>query len=319
MPYYLGASHIDWHYDTAPAELKPTIAGAAVELASRDHTLETFVEQLRAIAAAHPALVAEAIAEDGFRAYHVFRAERGVVTELPLDERPEDAIATAIELPLDELITIGDGDDAIEVPLQYGDENELHAMASEAAASITDAASFVAELDVPGHARYLVELARGRATVKKLVFVGERALAERLLRGDYADPPKPRFPREATRKYEVPFYFPEDLLREIQQEASRQDRSMSWIVQKAWILSKTRITSDSREALAGHIRRTTDTTKRKQTLYFPGDMLDALEDQSARLDSSNSFVVQIAYALARTDIRGLPAAAPFDVTEEDLA
>ncbi len=29
-------------------------------------------------------------------------------------------------------------------------------------------------------------------------------------------------------------YFPEDMLREIQDEATRQDRSLSWIVQHAW-------------------------------------------------------------------------------------
>jgi uncharacterized small protein (TIGR04563 family) len=29
-------------------------------------------------------------------------------------------------------------------------------------------------------------------------------------------------------------YFPEDMLKEIQDEAKRQDRSLSWIVQKAW-------------------------------------------------------------------------------------
>lgn len=29
-------------------------------------------------------------------------------------------------------------------------------------------------------------------------------------------------------------YFPEQMLREIKEEASRQDRSLSWIVQKAW-------------------------------------------------------------------------------------
>lgn len=29
-------------------------------------------------------------------------------------------------------------------------------------------------------------------------------------------------------------YFPEDMLKEIQAEAARQDRSLSWIVQKAW-------------------------------------------------------------------------------------
>ena len=29
-------------------------------------------------------------------------------------------------------------------------------------------------------------------------------------------------------------YFPEEMLKEIQDEATRQDRSLSWIVQKAW-------------------------------------------------------------------------------------
>ena len=33
-------------------------------------------------------------------------------------------------------------------------------------------------------------------------------------------------------------YFPEAMLKEIQHEASRQDRSLSWIVQKAWKLSR---------------------------------------------------------------------------------
>lgn len=33
-------------------------------------------------------------------------------------------------------------------------------------------------------------------------------------------------------------YFPADMLKEIQQEAARQDRSMSWIVQKAWIAAR---------------------------------------------------------------------------------
>lgn len=33
-------------------------------------------------------------------------------------------------------------------------------------------------------------------------------------------------------------YFPEDMLEEIQREASRQDRSLSWIVQQAWKLAR---------------------------------------------------------------------------------
>ncbi|MFH1148920.1 MAG: TIGR04563 family protein [Actinomycetota bacterium] len=33
-------------------------------------------------------------------------------------------------------------------------------------------------------------------------------------------------------------YFPEDMLKQIQEEATRQDRSLSWIVQKAWKVAR---------------------------------------------------------------------------------
>jgi uncharacterized small protein (TIGR04563 family) len=33
-------------------------------------------------------------------------------------------------------------------------------------------------------------------------------------------------------------YFPEDMLQEIQKEANRQDRSLSWIVQRAWRVAR---------------------------------------------------------------------------------
>ncbi len=36
-------------------------------------------------------------------------------------------------------------------------------------------------------------------------------------------------------------YFPEDMLKEIQTEATRQDRSLSWIVQKAWKIARREI------------------------------------------------------------------------------
>ena len=36
-------------------------------------------------------------------------------------------------------------------------------------------------------------------------------------------------------------YFPEDMLKEIQAEAARQDRSLSWIVQKAWKIARSEI------------------------------------------------------------------------------
>ena len=33
-------------------------------------------------------------------------------------------------------------------------------------------------------------------------------------------------------------YFPEEMLKEIVSEAARQDRSLSWVVQKAWKLAR---------------------------------------------------------------------------------
>jgi len=38
-------------------------------------------------------------------------------------------------------------------------------------------------------------------------------------------------------------YFPEEMLKEIQDEATRQDRSLSWIVQKAWRTARGQITA----------------------------------------------------------------------------
>ena len=37
-----------------------------------------------------------------------------------------------------------------------------------------------------------------------------------------------------TDKRKQSLYFPEEMLREIEEEANRQDRSLSWIVQQAW-------------------------------------------------------------------------------------
>jgi uncharacterized small protein (TIGR04563 family) len=39
---------------------------------------------------------------------------------------------------------------------------------------------------------------------------------------------------QTSEKRKQSLYFPEEMLREIQAEATRQDRSLSWIVQRAW-------------------------------------------------------------------------------------
>jgi uncharacterized small protein (TIGR04563 family) len=41
-----------------------------------------------------------------------------------------------------------------------------------------------------------------------------------------------------TDKRKQSLYFPEEMLEEIRAEATRQDRSLSWIVQKAWKVAR---------------------------------------------------------------------------------
>ena len=42
----------------------------------------------------------------------------------------------------------------------------------------------------------------------------------------------------ATDKRKQSLYFPEEMLKEIQEEATRQDRSLSWVVQQAWRIAR---------------------------------------------------------------------------------
>ena len=46
-------------------------------------------------------------------------------------------------------------------------------------------------------------------------------------------------PKSDKRKQSL--YFPEEMLQEISREANRQDRSLSWIVQKAWKIAREEI------------------------------------------------------------------------------
>lgn len=46
-----------------------------------------------------------------------------------------------------------------------------------------------------------------------------------------------------SNKQKQSLYFPEDMLNEIGAEAARQDRSLSWIVQKAWRVARKDISS----------------------------------------------------------------------------
>jgi uncharacterized small protein (TIGR04563 family) len=58
------------------------------------------------------------------------------------------------------------------------------------------------------------------------------------------------------------------------------------------------------------------TDKRKQSLYFPEDMLREIQEESARLDRSLSWVVQRAWKVARAEVRKLPSSNPLEAATQ---
>lgn len=55
--------------------------------------------------------------------------------------------------------------------------------------------------------------------------------------------------------------------------------------------------------------------KRKQSLYFPEDMLDEIKQEAVRLDRSLSWIVQRAWKIARLEVKRIPSVD--DLVEED--
>lgn len=328
MPAYVHLIRIDWHYERADAALKSSLPAINERMTSSDHTYDTFLEQLRAIATAQPTLVADALIEDGYRAYFLVRVRAGRVEVAPVDERPEDAMADPIALPLDEIVHValvrdrdditarlveiddavddgvGDDDAELPLPLVYPDLASLNAIVERVARAIdTGGGAFVAQVELD---RYLVEVAPGSARIRKLLVATEPALVARLLREDYARVPPA--PRERDRKYEIGLYWPEDMLRFMQDAALRVDGSLSSVAQEAFAHARYTIAQSERSVLAEALRSFgAGVTVRKQTLYIPGEMLDAMERQATRLDASVSFVAQCAVALARSAISARPS------------
>jgi uncharacterized small protein (TIGR04563 family) len=60
----------------------------------------------------------------------------------------------------------------------------------------------------------------------------------------------------------------------------------------------------------------TSADKRKQSLYFPEDMLKEIQHEAARLDRSLSWIVQQGWKLARSAIKEFPSSN--DEAEESL-
>ncbi|HET9988350.1 MAG TPA: TIGR04563 family protein [Kofleriaceae bacterium] len=50
-----------------------------------------------------------------------------------------------------------------------------------------------------------------------------------------------------------------------------------------------------------------DTDKRKQSLYFPEEMLEEIKHEAARLDRSLSWIIQRGWRFAREKVKAFPA------------
>jgi uncharacterized small protein (TIGR04563 family) len=61
----------------------------------------------------------------------------------------------------------------------------------------------------------------------------------------------------------------------------------------------------------------TTNDSRKQSLYFPDEMLAEIQAQAARLDRSLSWVVQQAWKVSRSELRRIPS--PNDMLDDDPA
>jgi uncharacterized small protein (TIGR04563 family) len=54
-----------------------------------------------------------------------------------------------------------------------------------------------------------------------------------------------------------------------------------------------------------------ESDKRKQSLYFPEEMLKEITDEATRQDRSLSWIVQKAWKAARKEIKGMPSVDDF--------
>jgi hypothetical protein len=320
MPAHVRAIQIDWHYNEVSPELRKLLPELDQRLSSTDHTWTTLREQLRELAVRHLDLAADAFVEDGDRRYWLFRLrpiepvagltlrELGDlrVEELEIHEHLDGA---ALELPYDEALTVtlvrdldlvdeleGD-DDSIDVPLEYTTTEQMQTLLARIAAAIDEGGGrFVADA---GYDRFLVELGPGVAVTRRLEVVTAPALVARLKRGEYQALPGP--PRKADTKYAQPLFWPASMLEVLQDRAIELDHSLSHVVQLAFLKARETIARSDREKLEAATRRFGGSTQR-QTLYFPGDLLDAMEAQASRLDCSLSFVAQSAVALVHKPI-----------------
>jgi len=290
VPAYIDLIRIDWHLAETPVELHGAISEAHARCTGSDHTLRTVREQLEKAATAEPRLVADALVDTGYNSFAFLRARDGRVTEQEVVEVPEGT-TEAFDLPYDDL--------PFDLEPTYDSENEL--CAAVEAVRPDEPGSFVA---TAGDDRFLVELTPESWTIRKLVVVTEPALFARLMTSAYQEP-KP-VGRDPGEKYAQALFWPGAMLQFLQGQASRLDRSLSYLVQYALKVANLPALDDGRAAAARADAGLSSGDKQKQTLYFTGYQLDLMEQHAARLDVSLSTIAQTAVAVAKREIAAMP-------------
>jgi len=286
VPSYIDLIRIDWHVAETPAELHEAISAANERCTGSDHTLLTVQEGLEAAARLDPRIMADALCDTGFNSFTFLFVRDGQVAEVRVDEVPEHG--EPHDPPYDEAAA------ELDLQLHFDDEDQLR----EALESIrpTKPATFVA---TAGDRRFLVELTPEQWSMSKLLVVTQPALFAKLMAEDYARPVAKRPARLPNQKYSQALYLSEGQLGWMQQMAVKRDASLSWIAQRAVRLAGQKLGELGAKYIAP------EGVKQRQTLYFPGLMLDQLEVVAAAQDCSISKLVQAALTAAKSEIENV--------------
>ncbi|MGE0549262.1 MAG: hypothetical protein AB7O24_23270 [Kofleriaceae bacterium] len=331
---------VDWGWSDRSELERAIVRKYQPQLDARGHVVDSFATVLARASAELPALEIVALVEDDYRARTLLHARGGVTKRIAIkDTTRRGQWAMRPWLPLDSVVTVVKSSkaqevwdvlceantadpqlvrsgDEMELPLGYRSERHLRwAMELVADAMIGPLAQFVAQI---GHQRQLVTLRSKSVQIEPLIQwpSSNSEFHERQVESLLAADPEELFPVvvSARRRMEThpgtkldqAIYLPETLLHDIEHQAVRTDRSLSWVVQEAWKISRDSVVAlPSRDAARAIVRHHDRTRKRK--LHFPGEMLVEMEDVAERLGCSISWIVQAAYAIARSSIAALPA------------
>jgi uncharacterized small protein (TIGR04563 family) len=119
----------------------------------------------------------------------------------------------------------------------------------------------------------------------------------------------------ASEKAEQVTFWPSDMLEDLTKHAQRLDRSLSWCAQRAWTIARAELSeplvdgepSRAKEILDARYASGAESTPRKQTLFFPPDMLAEIKTAAKQRDRSISWLMQRAWCLAVSEIEKAPA------------